>query len=436
MQPYAGGAPEVAAEVEVGGLGYLVAKRWLQRPFARVSERATGRVLHQDDEAERWIAGHLAGGGPADLLWVRQGMLGLEPEGRGAAEKTEQERLARIRRDLLSSVASELDAVTGGRRLDAIAGRTQAALAELATATGKPKAGGRWADAEKEAAALRSDLDLLDGQCAALAAALAERAGVRRDLAAAADPAAARERAEAIRAAEGALAAARLHASELAAAREALRAAILERDAAAEALAAHDRATAGRAGAEADAAAAREAVALAEAAHAAAVERERAALEARDTARSAHAAAAAALDVATRAARANEAAARAAALDATLDRVDGLMREIETARAEAREAGVSDADVAAGRTAAAALDRARARLEAGAVSVSVAYLPGVRERVSVDGVPLEDGASVACTGPTTLDLPGLGRLTLAPGGDAAEAARAAAEADAALRAVL
>ena len=111
LRPYAGGAPEVAAEVELDGRRYRIAKRWLSRPFARVTELPSGRVVAQDDEAEAWIRDRLAGadGGPAGLLWVRQGMLALEPEGRTPAEKAEQDRLLVVRRDLLSSVAGEVD---------------------------------------------------------------------------------------------------------------------------------------------------------------------------------------------------------------------------------------------------------------------------------------------------------------------------------------
>ena len=226
LRPYAGGAPEVAAEVEVGGTGYRVTKRWLQRPFARVAERASGRIIAQDDEAERWIAARIAGDGPAELLWVRQGTLALEPEGRTPAEKAEQERLGRIRRDLLSSVARELDAVTGGRRLDAIAARCGAELGELATPGGKAKASGRWGQAEKEAADLRDELARLESQCADLAAALDERAALRERLADARDPAAARARAAAGAVAERAVEAAHLHRSRLDAARAAQRAAV------------------------------------------------------------------------------------------------------------------------------------------------------------------------------------------------------------------
>ena len=228
LRPYAGGAPEVAAEVELGGIRYRIAKRWLSRPSARVTELPSGRVLAQDDEAEAWIAGRIAGDGPAELLWVRQGMLALEPEGRNPSEKAEQDRLVKIRRDLLSSVASELAAITGGQRLDAIAARCEADLAKIATATGRSKKDGPWGVAVHEAAALRDDLARLDRQCDELAAALAERVEVRDALARAGDPAAARARADALAEAERAADAARLHQSRLDAARGAQRAAALE----------------------------------------------------------------------------------------------------------------------------------------------------------------------------------------------------------------
>ena len=436
LRPYVGGAPEVAAEVELDGARYRIAKRWLSRPFARVTELPSGRVLAQDDEAERWIAARIAGSGPAELLWVRQGMLALEPEGRNPSEKTEQERLQKIRRDLLSSVASELDAITGGQRLDAIAARCEAELGDIATATGKPKAGGPWRLADDEAVALRTELTRLDAHCAELAAALAERAGLREELARVGDPAAARDRAVALAAAERAAEAARVHRSRLDAARDAQRAASLEQAAAAQALEGHDRTTGRRAAAEQDAAATRAVCDAAARALSAAEARETAATAAASAARAAQASARLALDAAERAARGNEAATRAAALGDRLARATALAGEVAAATAEAGAAAASSADVRAAREAAAAFDRARARMDAGAVTIAIAYLPGVSDRISVDGRPLEPGAHVACTGPTTLELPGLGRLSLAPGGDAAVAAREAAAAEAALQAIL
>lgn len=436
LRPYAGGAPEVAAEVELAGTSYRITKRWLQRPSARVAELPSGRILAQDDEAERWIADRIAGDGPAELLWVRQGMLALEPEGRTPSEKAEQERLTRIRRDLLSSVARELDAITGGSRLDAIAARCEAAAGEIATGTGRPRAGGRWRAAEDEAAALRAEFASLDAECADLAADLAERAMVGAELESARDPAAARARTAAFEEAVREHAAAQLHRSRLDAVEEAKRAAALELAAAEADLARHDATVGHHADVEAAAMKAATAAREAAVALAAAETRATAADETATAARVAHAAACRVLDAAGRSARANEAAARAAALGDRLARVTELAGTIAAATAEAQAAAVSDADVTAGREAAVRLDRARMRLEAGAVMIAASYLPGVAARITIDGRPVEPDAPVACTGPIRLDLPGLGSLDLAPGGDAARAARDVEAAEAALRAIL
>ncbi|MCC5975945.1 MAG: AAA family ATPase [Rubellimicrobium sp.] len=103
-----GGAVEIAAEIDLPEGLFRIEKRFLGRPMARVTELATGRIIAQADEAEAWIAGLTGQGlkGPAGLLWVRQGGSGLD--GRAA------DQLA-ARRDLLSTVAGEIDLVTGGR---------------------------------------------------------------------------------------------------------------------------------------------------------------------------------------------------------------------------------------------------------------------------------------------------------------------------------
>ena len=333
-------------------------------------------------------------------------------------------------------LASEIEAITGGQRLDAITTRCEEALGEIATATEKPKAGGRWRAAVDEAAALREDFARLDLQCADLAAALVEHAEVREALAGTDDPAAAHARAVALAEAERAAEAARLHQSRLDAARGAQHAATLEHATATAALEAHDRTTGRRAEAEANAASARDACLAATDALATAQDRAAAAAAAVSAAGAEHVAARQALEAAERASHANQAAARVQALGERMARATALAREAEAATAEARAATVSDADLRAAQKAAADLDRARARMEAGAVTLAISYLPGVSQRIAIDGRPVEPGTPFACAGPTTLDLPGLGRLTLAPGGDAAMAARDAATAEAALQAIL
>jgi hypothetical protein len=98
LKPHAGGAPEVAMEVETEGGVFRIEKRWLSRAKAEV--RQGGRLIAQADEAEAWID-RLVGGGdgsPSGLLWVRQGAT--------LFDKAEQAASLATRRDLLSSVTS------------------------------------------------------------------------------------------------------------------------------------------------------------------------------------------------------------------------------------------------------------------------------------------------------------------------------------------
>ncbi|MDN5567301.1 MAG: AAA family ATPase, partial [Paracoccus sp. (in: a-proteobacteria)] len=182
LQPHAGGAPEVAMDIDLPDGRFRIEKRWLSRATARIYQN--GRLIAQDDEAEAWIDGLLGNGlaGPSGLLWVRQGLLGLEPEGSTTSDKNERERTLHARRDLLSSVAGEIDMMTGGRRLDAVAAQVGDALAKLATSTGRARTGGEWGRAEAEADALRAQETELATKAARLSGDLVRRAEVQREL--------------------------------------------------------------------------------------------------------------------------------------------------------------------------------------------------------------------------------------------------------------
>lgn len=178
LQPHAGGAPEVALDIDLPQGRFRIEKRWLSRPTARI--RQDGRIVAQDDEAEAWIDAIMGRGlsAPSGLLWVRQGLLGMEPEGSSASDRTERERVLGARRDLVSSVAGEIAMMTGGRRLDAVVARVEDALGRLATTTGRAKAGGEWARAEAEAEALRTQEADLTAKASRLSGELARRAEV------------------------------------------------------------------------------------------------------------------------------------------------------------------------------------------------------------------------------------------------------------------
>lgn len=427
LQPHAGGAPEVAADLDLPDGRYRVEKRWLSRASARVIR--SGQILAQDDEAEAWIDRLLGMGlsGPSGLLWVRQGLLGLEPDGGSASDKMERERALSARRNLLSSVAGEIEMMTGGRRLDSVVAKVTDALARLATATGKAKAGGEWARVEAEADALRAEEADLAAKAARLSGDLSRRSEAQRQLTALDDPAEDQRRAEALAAARAALAEAEAHADRLETAQRVLAfaqatdentRAEIERltmvadraaraahavSAAAEDAARHDSRTATLSQAERDTAAAlRDAEGLTRAL------RER-------------------LSLAQRARLARAAHDRAEHLARSLAEAERLRAAIEAQQARRGLLVVTPRSLAAAEEASDEFNRVEARLNAQSVSLSLAYTGPARVRA--DGADLPEGPH-RLIGPQDFDLPGIGAMRIDPGtqtgGDRAQLDEAAA----------
>ncbi|WP_370285851.1 AAA family ATPase [Pseudooceanicola nanhaiensis] len=217
LQPHAGGGIRIGVEVEIDGARYAVEKRFLSQKGASVTDMARGTVIARDGEAEDWIARHIGAPeqGPAGLLWVRQGVLGLEPTD---GTKTERERLAEARRDLLSSVAGEIEQVTGGRTMDRILRRCQGDLDALATGSRlSPK--GAWKDAVDAVKSLGAELDVLERQCTDLSDALNERRAAEGELRRLDDPEARTRRETDLRQAREAASAAESHAQKVASAK-------------------------------------------------------------------------------------------------------------------------------------------------------------------------------------------------------------------------
>ncbi|SNX67713.1 DNA repair exonuclease SbcCD ATPase subunit [Cereibacter ovatus] len=409
LQPHSGSAPEVGADLDLPEGRFRIEKRWLGRPFARITD-AAGRLIAQEDEAEAWID-RLSGGGllgPSGLLWVRQGVLGLEPEGAGGAER---DRLLASRRDLLSSVAGEIDMMTGGRRMDAVLARVTEALAPLATDRLRPKARGDWAVALDEAQALALREADLAARAAALSGALADRHQAEGQRRALDDPEAQAARQAALAEAQAAYAIATAHAARMTEAGQEARLADLAADAAA-----RDLATLARQN---------EQVQTAEAAHLAALaERDRAAIAASaartaeaeaaaqaDAARGASGALRARLALAQQARAAQQAARDRSDLAARLARAEEFRRRHEAALARLATLAVTPKAVTAAEDATLALDRLRTRAEARAVTLAFDY--DGPARASVEGQPVQ--APLRLTRAAVIALPGLGRLTVDPG---------------------
>ncbi|WP_068110668.1 ATP-binding protein [Tropicimonas marinistellae] len=234
LRPHSGGAVAVAAEIETDDGLFRLEKTWLSRKSAKVTDCANGRFLAQDDEAEAWIDRLIRGGlgGPTGLLWVRQGVTALEPAGTSTAEKREKETALDARRDLMSTLAGEIDQMTGGRRMDHVLSACRAELAALATATGKPRTGGPWKRAEDELENLQQSRAALAAQVAELSGALDERRRVEAERARLDDPEERAARDSALKTARAAMQAAEAHVLKLEAAEREVKIAGLEHGAA------------------------------------------------------------------------------------------------------------------------------------------------------------------------------------------------------------
>ncbi|MCC5985645.1 MAG: AAA family ATPase, partial [Rhodobacteraceae bacterium] len=422
LQPYAGGAVTVRAEVETDAGRFSIEKRFLSRAMARVTRLPDDAVQAQEDAAETWITQALGGQGkgPAGMLWVRQGQLGLEPE--KPAERTE---LTETRRDLLSSVAGEIDAMTGGRRMDRVRRQVGAALADLTTATGRPTAA--WKEARERVTALEGDLTEAEARVADLAGKLAERASVEARARRMDDPAADTRRRAARSEARAALEAAQAHAGKLRAAELARDLARQRAKAAQEDL---DRFLAALNALEsARKAAADSATAAQTAAGAVATAR-----TTRDSAQAESDAAEAALQAAQRAlaaartqVEARKARARAAELSKRLEQVEAAQQAQDAAAAQVQRLQATPDRLARIEALEADLAAAEAAARAQTATLRLEYAEGARP-VLRDGAPLPGGADLPVDGALSLTLPGIGTLHLtapAPGAEAAATQRAA-----------
>ena len=433
LQPRAGGAVRVSAQIELPTGKFTLEKSFLAQKRALVKDES-GTVVALDDEAERWIA-HLMGSGiegPAGLLWVRQGTTALEPGGTSGAEKTEKERLLGARRDLLSSVAGEIDMVTGGRRMDRVIEAALQALGRLATATGQPKANGPWKQAQQEAQALAEKHTELDRVCLELSDALVQRREVSARLEVLEAPGAQEALAAGLEAAQTAHNAAQDHAEKCAQAQDQVALRRLEMEGAQARL---DKLIAAAEGFEK----AGEQLSDARSAFADAAEKGTTADAVTDRAQTALSEATAAL---TSAQAAKEALQHESLTKNAVEKYDNLKARLgqmmqkrdalEQANAALAAQSVTDQMLDRIEDANAKLARAQAEAAAGGVQMYLEY--EAAEKVSSNGKALDAGAHRVGQR-AVFDLPGVGRMTLDPG-DAAADIMAVETAQTALQAAL
>ncbi|WP_114286454.1 AAA family ATPase [Candidatus Halocynthiibacter alkanivorans] len=227
LKPHAGGAPQVEVEVETPDGRFHIIKRWLKQPMAEVYKG--DRLIAKADDAEAWIAKLVHSGdagGPAGLLWVRQGITALDQ-----GSKKEKESAQHARQDLMSSVAGEVEALTGGRRMDIAIDRCQDDLSKYVTATGRVLKSGPLDTAEKEVASNAQRKSELEDTVRELSGAIDLRRGIKKTLAELQDADVISGREQRLLDATKVHDDARRHADSVSRAQNAVKTATLERDA-------------------------------------------------------------------------------------------------------------------------------------------------------------------------------------------------------------
>lgn len=409
LRPYSGGNPLIEADITVGEARYRITKQFYNGRFAKVLDLASNQIVAQADEAENLIAGLINGGagGPAGLLWVRQGITGIERRSRAEEDGERQ-----VRTTLLESVQGEVEAVTGGRRMAEIMAAALDESATLVTPTGRPRAGGRYATAIERRDKLADDERRLAGEVSSLRDALDEQGTAQRRLAELEGADARAARREAIEAAEAKASAARAQADRLRTA-EAELALALERRKVAERD--HSQFVA----ALEDARRVLEECAELNRHREIAVERRNTAIEtieraqaAADVAEAEAAAARELLDRLDAADRAQAAGERCAAQRELLERTEAIRGTIEMGEAQLAQMRLPEGAV----DELAELDvetaRIRAIQEAARPSVTVAYESNTKGRVTMGGTELGDGEERGYEGHAQLTAPGLGTIRL------------------------
>ena len=421
LVPHAGGDPSVAVEVELADGKYRIEKHWNSRRGGNARVITSDRLFKQADDAEAWIAETLKSpkdGGPAGLLWVRQGATGLD--------SGDAARLAR--RDLLTSVVGEVEAMTGGRRMDAARDRCRQELERYLTRTGRAKSDGPLKRGEDDVAKLRAKREELRAKSKRLRDELDRRRDLKRELAGLEDPEEEANRKARLDEAEAGHAEASLHAEALKRATERERAERAKAEHAGDRLASLERDLS-------ESAEAAEAYRIArEQEEQATGRRDLTGAEVSDAAKAREAAsnrADSTADMLRRALRvqgAMAAAERRRELTGQLKRAEELRRRVEQATADAK-VELSDRELAKLERLDETVRVLRRTRDLEAASVTMAYTSGRSDGVSLRGDPLRDGERTSIPDGAQLEVDGLGQLTIHPGRRADGETLATAEAE-------
>ncbi len=409
LRPYSGGNPLVEADITTGEGSFRITKQYYGGRSARVVDLGSGRLVAQADEAENFISSLIRGGtsGPAGLLWVRQGITGIEKRSR-----TEEEGEKQVRQSLLESVQGEVEAVTGGRRMADIMVAAKEALSDMVTATGRPKAGGRYAAVIEERDRLVADEARLAAEVTRLRQALDQRANAAARLVELDSPAEREERRAAIQTAQSRFDAAKAQNEKLKTAEAELKLVRERRNAAEREFKAFTEA-------REKAVLLQEHVASAENNRAEAIKRRRQVADAIEKAREnvdlAEAEEQELRERLTRfdaATKAHEAHKRLADLKQRLAEAEKLRQSIEEGEAQLAVLQIPTKYIEELQACEVEIAKLRAIDEAARPSVSIHYEADTAGTVTLDGKPLVDGEDRTYDGHARLEVTGIGTITL------------------------
>lgn len=409
LRPYSGGNPLVEADITTGEGSFRITKQYYGGRSARVLDLGSGRLVAQADEAENFISSLIRGGtsGPAGLLWVRQGITGIEKRSR-----TEEEGEKQVRQSLLESVQGEVEAVTGGRRMAEIIAAAKEALSDMVTATGRPKAGGRYAAAIEERDRLAADEVRLAAEVTRLRQALDQRANAAARLVELDSPAEREERKAAIQRAQSRFDAAKAQYERLKTAEAELKLVRERRNAA-------EREFKTFTEAREKAVLLQEDVASAENNRAEAIKRRRQVADTIEKAREnvdlAEAEEQELRERLTRfdaATKAHEAHRRLADLQQRLAEAEKLRQSIEEGEAQLALLRIPTKSIEELQACEVEIAKLRAIDEAARPSISIHYEADTAGTVILDGQPLVDGEDRTYDGQARLEVAGIGTITL------------------------
>jgi DNA repair exonuclease SbcCD ATPase subunit len=395
LRPYAGGAPLVELDFEIRGDTWRIRKQFLASRSAELRNLKSGHVTRGAD-AETQLAELLGGAGHFSLLWVDQGtpIAAMTPVETGGAA-------------FMAAIESEVESVADGSAARFVAERVKEQLAVLVTSHhGRPT--GAYKTAIDERDRLQRERQAAEQRLQSAQERLDKLEVLRGRLALLADANAAQARDQAAAEARRIFEEARAALEKCKSADQALGACEQQLAALKGALDAFDRRASELARLEVSARDAAPLLAELDARANAGATRVLECRKARDAIKSALAA--------------MERNRRALELAERLQQVAGRLEEARAAHGERAAlidalAGntAEDKVVDAARREAASIATLQARLTAAAPRVSLNYLPGGAGKIRLDGRALADGETLNPARPVTLEIEGIGTITIAPG---------------------